>query len=593
MNTFVTKTGLGLVLIFLLLQVSCEKIEYYHEDGSEITNAEALEIVQPIIEKYIEEQRFVLISKDPVQPETTLKYGPYGEYNPTSKYCGTIKSPGFRSWLIVIGPDRFVDGQLKQLHLFVNTKTGDYKEVFIDGQVTGIEWDESYNKEAEFDPSFWYPWLTKSEFKKTQRSVSSTSGLYAVIISGGKNRDYNYSQYWFDCQHIYLTLTQTLGYDESHIYCLVSDGTDPGLDVNVGPNLYFDSPLDFDDDGDDDIQYAATKANISTVFNLLQSQSASIDHLLVFVTDHGTSSGNICLWGNNQEMSPSELAAELDKVAGVRMDIVMGQCFSGAFISPLTDYNRTIATACSSVESANGNGSYSFFLHWWTDAFDPTNASIVDTNSDNMISLREAFVYAFENDPAAISDDEHPQYASLPLIYGYTHDLQGADNRPVISGSNYVSCNFSSVYTISGLPSSASVTWQSVGDLNLSSPTNTSVSAQGNLTSTYVSLPAAINAYFTLEGTLYHVTKEIYSVWKPGYYSGPSFINGGSGHYAVVSGPGAYGYQWASDNPAWVVLNQGSAHVDVQESSTIYPVTLIVAFQDPWGNGIVVSKQFN
>ncbi len=584
---------MGTVSVLISLLVSCEKIDPYHEDGSEITLAEAVEIVRPIIDSYADDHLF-FVGKDPIEAQTTLKYGPLGNYDPDSKYCGTFKSPKFKSWLIVIGPNININGVEKQLHLFVDVMTGKYQEVFLEGQVSDIEWDESYMKVAE-DPSVLYQKTSMMRTKAyLQGSTTSTSGMYAVIISGGVSNQLNYARYWEDCCYIYNRLIHDLGYNKNHVICLVSDGTDPGLDM-VTQNGLISSPLDFDNDGYNDVLYSATKSQISSAFNALQYQLSSIDHLLVFVTDHGSPAGKICLWGNNQEMTPAELNAELNKLPGVKMDIVLGQCYSGAFITPLTANNRTITTACSATEVSYGNGYlYDYFLHGWTDAFSPTNASSVDTNSDNMISLREAFVYASANDPKAVSGDEHPQYNSSPLIYGYTHDLLGADNCPMISGSDYLSCSFATSYMISGLPSSTSVTWNSYGDINLSSPTNTSVSAQGALpSSSYVSSDAKIIAYFTLQGTQYHIIKDIRSIWKSGYYYGLNQISGGSGHYSVETGDGASGYQWGSDNSAWVILSQGSPEVSVSEGSTSSPVTLWVTFQDPWGSSIVVGQQFN
>ena len=592
------------MMVILIMLVSCEKINLdspYHEDGSDITAAEAVEIVSPIIKKYADDNHPWSVSKNPIPARTTLKYGPYGYYDPASNKCGTFKSPSFKAWLIIIRPDGTINGSSGDaLCLFVNITTGKYDKVEIGGVVSGIEWDESFYEITDDSPIS-YSSSSSAGPRRSRILSSSTSGLYAVIISGGINRENNFSRYWNDCQYIYQRLTQTLGYDESHIYCLVADGTDPGIDMCYAYNpltnayIYKSSPLDFDNDGDNDIQYSATKANISTVFNLLQSQSASIEHLLVFVTDHGSQSG-MCLWGNNQ-MTPSELDSELNKLPGVKMDIVMGQCNSGAFTS-ICKINRTVSTACTASESSYGQGlfSYEYFLHCWTDAFDPTKASTVDTNSDNMISLKEAFEYAKSNDLKAISGEEHPQYSSSPLIYGYTHNLQGTDNCPVLSGSNYLSCNSSFTYTLSGLPSSTSVSWSCYGELNLTSPTNTSVTAQGSLSSSdYVSSsPAAIRANFTLEGTQYFVSKDISSIWKSGYYMGGNHIRGGSGQYSVETGPGASDYQWGSDNSAWVIMSaNGSSQVTVSEGQTSSPVTLWVTFKDPFGGTIVTGQQFN
>lgn len=593
-------------MIAILMMVSCEKMgpDSYHEDGSEITAAEAVDIVRPIIHEYAEEGYFWRISKEPIPSRTTLKYGPFGSYDPSSKNCGTFKSPGFKAWLILFWNPLIDSLSDTGICLFVNTQTGKYEEAPISGQVSGIEWDMSFCLTEEGPAPSNETRSPKTMQNRLNSSSSSSSGLYAVIISGGYDKWNNYSRYWNNCQYIYQRLTQTLGYDESHIYCLVADGTNPAEDmfyaydyVNDKP-LFMSSPLDFDNDGDNDIQYSATKDNISTVFNLLQAQSSSIEHLLVFVTDHGIEDGEICLWGHNQTLSPSELDSELDKLPGVKMDVVLGQCFSGAFVSPLACYNRTIATACSAAEQAHSQGefTYGYFLHSWTDAFNPSNASTVDTNSDNMISLREAFLYAKSHDQAASYGWEHPQYASYPLIYGYTHDLQGADNCPVLSGSDYLSCNSSFTYTISGLPSSTSVTWDSLGELNLTSPTNTSVTAQGYLSSSdYVSsYPAAITAYFTLEGTQYFISKEIRAIWKPGVYLGGNHIRKGPGYYSVETGGGAYDYQWGSDNSAWVIMSPyGSSQVVVSEGQTSGPVTLWVTFKDPFGNTIVTNQQFN
>lgn len=51
-------------MIAVLMLVSCEKVDPYHEDGSQITAVEAVAIVKPIIQKYAEEGRHWPISQD-------------------------------------------------------------------------------------------------------------------------------------------------------------------------------------------------------------------------------------------------------------------------------------------------------------------------------------------------------------------------------------------------------------------------------------------------------------------------------------------------------------------------------------------------
>jgi len=105
--------------------------------------------------------------------------------------------------------------------------------------------------------------------------------FYAVIISGGYDLDNNWCRYWNDVAFIYTTLTQIYGYADEHIYVLMADGTDPGDDRHVyewnsttdDVEYWTDSsPLDLDGDGEGDVDYAATRANITAVFDTLSVQ---------------------------------------------------------------------------------------------------------------------------------------------------------------------------------------------------------------------------------------------------------------------------------------------------------------------------------
>ena len=145
MDSKLMKWFLAPIVFLLLSLVSCEKKAPCHEEDYNITAAEAVEIVTPILDKYSEEHRFWLISKDPIPANTTLKYGQFGYYDPDSEYCGKFKSPNYKAWLIMIGPDARINGSVYgTVNLFVDVNTGEYEEICADGQVSGIEWDESF-----------------------------------------------------------------------------------------------------------------------------------------------------------------------------------------------------------------------------------------------------------------------------------------------------------------------------------------------------------------------------------------------------------------------------------------------------------------
>jgi len=300
---------------------------------------------------------------------------------------------------------------------------------------------------------------------------------YAVIISGGWKKEKNFSRYWNDCAAIYSTLVNIYGYYDDHIYVLISDGTSSGHDRRIGTYSYDSSPLDLDGDGDNDIQYSATKSNITSVFNTLKGILDSNDHLFIFTTDHGyRESGNdvrIRLWGENETMRDDEFANEVNKINAGRINIVMGQCSSGGFIDDLEKTNRVIATACrvDQPSYAMGIWTYDEFVYHWISAVagetpegDPVDA---DTNNDGWVSMREAFVYAESHD----TKPEDPQYNSIPDGLGCLVSLDPYFWS--ISGP-YIVCTSNSTFTLTNIPPSATASWSAWNWVTPSSGTGSS-----------------------------------------------------------------------------------------------------------------------
>lgn len=601
------------VFAFMLL-AACTQLKSFHEDDSLSKDgvSVSMDVIQPIINHISSGERIWLVAKKSIPANTVLKYSPYGFYDPDDEDCGTVQSPDFEAWLINFsGNVRRINPTEGELCVFVNVSTGEYKTAPINGQICDIEWDDSTYKIADDSPVIGNSEDIGETATISKEARAAVANHYAVIISGGIDRNHNLYQYWNDCQYIYKRLTQSLGYDKSHIYCLVSDGNNPGEDMLViyDDHISFDghysnavicdwenSPVDFDDDGVADYKYAATKQNISWVFNQLKSEAASIDHLLVFVTGTGARGGKICLW-KNQQMTIGEFDTELRKLPNVKMDIVMGQDYSGEFISLCGPKNRTVATACSASEKSYGYAlcTNTCFLYQWTNALDPMMSIIVDENIDNMVSLQEVFDYAKAYDPAAIDNEEHPQFASAPNYYGSLHDLERTYYEPIITGSDNLQSGKQYTYTISGLPPSVTVNWVGLGEISLSSPTNTSVKVRSTLPSNeYVSsYPAGVMAEFTYSGTELWASKEIQSIWNYGYYFNQDYIKYvGPGRYTVYTGFGATGYQWVCSNPYFTIWPpQGSREVEVSGPYTGEPVILWVTFQNPFGEGITVGQE--
>ena len=213
----------------------------------------------------------------------------------------------------------------------------------------------------------------------------------------------------------------------------MSDGTDPSLDLKVfcSEDLKISSNLDLDNDGEPDIEYAATKENLSKVFSELATMITPKDQLVLFVVDHGgydrdnLQSSYICLWGKDVRLYPEELSEMLKGINAGYMTLVFGQCNGGGFIPYLQADNRLVMAACRDNERSycRLEEPYDEFVYQWTSALagctpygDPVDA---DYDKNGVVTLLEAYRYAEENDGYKDGDlsfgniREHPMVSYL------------------------------------------------------------------------------------------------------------------------------------------------------------------------------------
>ena len=269
------------------------------------------------------------------------------------------------------------------------------------------------------------PYVAKSSQSNSALSIAERT--FAVIISGGICPTSNHQRYWNDCSFIYQTLVNKYGIPKNNIYPIMSDGDNPGADMNYGPYRYKSQPLDLDNDGLPDIQLAATVANIEGVLNSLSKKMKEDDHLFIYVIDHGGTNDNytdsfICLW-NYETLSDAALASMLTPFTEkyVNVNVVLGQCFAGGFNDNLTKVGCVVASACRGDENSFAcPDGYPFdeFVYQWTCAINGADPDNIPVNADNdtngRISMEEAFSYANINDRR----EEHPQFVSTPLSVG-------------------------------------------------------------------------------------------------------------------------------------------------------------------------------
>ena len=448
----------------------------------------------------------------------------------------------------------------------------------------------------------------ESELKtKPAPSPSRTSPTkWAVILNGGYCTNQNLKLYWNDCQLMYQTLTQELGYPSNQIYCLISDGIDGGDDRKISDNNTDSSPTDLDGDGYRDVYYSASLTDLYSVFNALRYEVSDGDEVLVFVTGPSLTSGFLNLWDplGFAKLYPYNLDYLLGLLGtSVNIDVILGQSFSESFISSICAENRTIvaATGCESEiiydDSYDGN---SLFVSKWTDAICSINPSVTGTfsNGDGYLSSFEIFKYAEQAILDDYSIDEAPKMnPNGPDLFAWGHDLEGNSFVPYLDGPDYAEQSYYGTYTFYGLPSTYSCSWSYSNNLRKISSTGTSVTMAGNLNSAsqIVSFGADVTAQFTDIGETFSMTKDIESVWKAGQYMNLNYIQGGNGVYYIggYNWSGPYGYYWECEEPAWQITSQNNNFVYISEGYTSNPVPLMVTFYNPLGGMTYVFDYVN
>ena len=293
------------------------------------------------------------------------------------------------------------------------------------------------------------------------------------------------------------------------------------------------SPRDLDGDGTDDINYSATRSNLSKVFNDLKGKVKSDEQVFVFVTDHGSrhdGESYICLW-NGDEISASEFAKEINKIEfGSRKHVVLGQCYSGGFIEPLLSScgNISVATASKANEEscAMADLRYDEFLYHWISAAagrTPDGQTVdADKNGYAGVSAYEIFRYAEDSD----TKNENPQYSSRVESLGEEYGLSGEKfGYPVLSGPyDLSSSSNNNRFDLSDLPSmDYSLRWTSSSNISLTSNSQPSVMARNM--SVEAMEKGWVQAEIKTQFKTYTLWNRAY-LWKPGMHTSDNLITG-------------------------------------------------------------------
>lgn len=591
------KRVLTLILTIAMAVVSCKKEdsndEPYNPDGSPITQAQALEIVKEDIDEY----DLVFISKSIVDKGTEI-----------DTFFGHDSAVPCESWVVIIDTNPWANGGRKYLYIYVDAYSGNSdKDSWEWGWPEGFEYVCVKNNLSELAKTSDSMSSNKPSLQGLPqiKSTSQPSNNWAVIISGGRNLSYNYERYWNDCSLIYKCLRNVYNYRRDRIFVIMSDGKSESLDQRrLISGGYTSSPQDLDGDGADDINYSATKSNISKVFDYLGDHVTSEEQVLIFVTDHGaTDNGKsyIRLW-DDKLMSADELSREIKKInVYSRKQVVMGQCYSGGFVNPLlkTCSNISVATAASANQESNAMSGleYDEFLYHWVSAAagrTPGGTVVnVDLNSYDGVSVEEMFRYAENND----TQNETPQYSSYPESIGERYGLSGTEfGYPVLSGPYDVSSSSNdNRFELSTLPSVGySVVWTSSGNISVTPVGQTSATIRN--VAPEAMEKGWVQAEVTTPFKTYTLRERVY-LWKPGRHVSQNLITGSiqegafSLPYCVI---GCNEYNWDIGCPDYRNLQDNAYFVDFTYTGdgNPDPYHVSVSFDNPLGESATIVKYY-
>lgn len=589
------KRILPFVFAAIMMAISCTKEnndEPYNPDGSPITQAQALEIVKEEIDEY----DMVYVTSAIARKNMVLDIPMDGSR--------VVKVP-CDSWIVAIDSDPLANGGQKWLYIYVDAYTGNADK-------ESWEWGMPWQEGIEFIcVKNTFAGITKSEMKISCNSYSyslmesgdSMSNNWAVIISGGANPILNHERYWNNCSAMYKCLRNVYNYRRDRIFVLMSDGVSSDPDRHLNNGWYESSPQDLDGDGNDDINYSATKANISTVFNYLRDHVAVDEQVLVFVTDHGSRHDDesyITLWGGS-EISASEFANEVKKINdSSRKHVVLGQCYSGGFIGPLSScWNVSVATACAynQASSARSGSMYDEFLyHWISAAAGRTPGGTVvnaDLNGYDGVSAEEIFRYSQDKD----EKDETPRYASSPGPMGEKYGLSGEEfgypvfsNPPLhmTSGEDYTA-------SLSNLPASCTIDWTTMRDGNISFDRVSPSSVRVRKVSGSPMADDYVKAEVSTSFKTYSFRQDVY-LWESGIHHTDGLIEGSltSGTFSLPFGcPDVSSYEWMIDGAEYEVIDASTHIMNFVASGEIpeeYAVS--VSFVNPLGSNTTIVRRF-
>ena len=127
-----------------------------------------------------------------------------------------------------------------------------------------------------------------------------------------------------------------------------------------------------------------------------------------------------------EQLTPDELAETVSQCHTATMNILLGQCYAGAFVAPLQDEGRIITAACAASQMSWSckERPYDEFVYHWICAIAQHDEQGLPVSSDQdgegRITMQEAYDYARQHDrrPETPSLTAHPTTMARQWSFG-------------------------------------------------------------------------------------------------------------------------------------------------------------------------------
>lgn len=157
---------------------------------------------------------------------------------------------------------------------------------------------------------------------------------YAILLSGGINKKFNYVRYRNDLEFAYKVLIEDCGYEAENIQIFFADGKNLKYENRDIPTV------------------AAIRSDIIQALGRMADNLHAEDGFTLIVSNHGGSEdqGSIRLWG--KESLELEVLVRLLNQIKAKKTIILGECYGGNIL------NMDVDNAC--IVTANDKGFVSY-----------------------------------------------------------------------------------------------------------------------------------------------------------------------------------------------------------------------------------------